>query len=359
MKLIVVAVMMLLMVCMAVSQAMNNRRQKAFLEEPMRIMPVILFSTVSVLLTDVLASGKSLSLYMTAVDMMPSVMAAWLVSSSFHECRWTRRILWVLSFFNVGLFIFHICRAVGFAEAFPDARAILLLSLAAAMIPAVSILVLIERIRDVKSLMRNGSVWAFICLAVDYVYLCFVVAGVAAVQVRCPVLGVMLLCGAVAAMGFRILTDSKFILWHEQERIIIESMKITSLPAASDVSRIDEVYKDLYDRVVAYFESEKPYLNSDLTINSIVKDLYSNKLYLSRTISQFTGRNFCQFVNYYRVRHAMESFRANPDFKVHELATMSGFNSIVSFNMAFRLFMGENPSEWCRKERAKLIKKPK
>jgi transcriptional regulator GlxA family with amidase domain len=41
------------------------------------------------------------------------------------------------------------------------------------------------------------------------------------------------------------------------------------------------------------------------------------------------------------------------DLKIAELANMSGFNSVVSYNMAFRLFMNENPSEWCRKERAK------
>jgi transcriptional regulator GlxA family with amidase domain len=51
----------------------------------------------------------------------------------------------------------------------------------------------------------------------------------------------------------------------------------------------------------------------------------------------------------------MQCFRENPDLKIYELATMSGFNSIVSYNMAFRLFMGENPSEWCRKEKTRKI----
>ena len=44
---------------------------------------------------------------------------------------------------------------------------------------------------------------------------------------------------------------------------------------------------------------------------------------------------------------------------VNELAEMSGFNSVVSYNMAFRLFMNENPSDWCRKERQKIRKKKK
>ena len=136
-------------------------------------------------------------------------------------------------------------------------------------------------------------------------------------------------------------------------------MKIGIVVPAGDSSHLEEVYKDLYDRIIDYFEREKPYLNGELTINEVVRELYSNKLYISRAISQFTGRNFCQFVNYYRVIHSIDCFRENPDLKVHELGSMSGFNTIVSYNMAFRLFMGENPSEWCRKEKSRLLKAKK
>ena len=136
-------------------------------------------------------------------------------------------------------------------------------------------------------------------------------------------------------------------------------MKLTKVETALDPSGIDDVYQDIYERVVTYFETEKPFLDSELTINDLVKVLYSNKLYISRAISQFTGRNFCQFVNYYRVTYSMEMFRDNLDLKIHDLATGSGFNSDVSYNMAFRLFMGETPGEWCRKERSRKLKTKK
>ena len=107
------------------------------------------------------------------------------------------------------------------------------------------------------------------------------------------------------------------------------------------------------------FENDRMYLNSELTINDVVKIVYTNKLYISRAISQFTGRNFCQFVNYYRVIHSIRLFRENPDLKVAELANQSGFNSSVTFAMAFRLYMSESPSDWCRKERYKIKAKKK
>ena len=103
----------------------------------------------------------------------------------------------------------------------------------------------------------------------------------------------------------------------------------------------------------------KPYLDGNLTINDVVKVVYSNKVYISKAICHYTGRNFRQFLNYYRVAYSMDLFRENPEFKVSELAEKSGFNTVVSYKMAFRLFMNETPSEWCRKERSKILKQKK
>ena len=136
-------------------------------------------------------------------------------------------------------------------------------------------------------------------------------------------------------------------------------MKISRTDAPKDSSKVNEIYRDIYSRLVNLFETEKVYLNSELTMNDVVKIIFTNKLYISRAISQFTGKNFCQFVNYYRVSHSIELFRDNPDLKVVELASQSGFNSTVSYSMAFRLYMSECPSDWCRKEKLKLSRRKK
>ena len=167
----------------------------------------------------------------------------------------------------------------------------------------------------------------------------------------------MLLVGLAGALVFRISYDSLFVVCRENERLIIESMKISTAESSAAANREKAVYKDLYDRLVAYFEAEKPFLRGDLTINDVVEKVFSNKLYISRSISHYTGRNFCQFVNYYRVMYSVDCFRQNTDLKVSELWSLCGFNSIVSYNMAFRLFMGENPSDWCRAEKIRLSRK--
>ena len=68
-------------------------------------------------------------------------------------------------------------------------------------------------------------------------------------------------------------------------------------------------------RVIDYFDTSRPYLNHELTINDIVNVLFTNKLYISKAISAYTGRNFCQFVNYYRVTYAVELFRKDTSCK--------------------------------------------
>ena len=79
--------------------------------------------------------------------------------------------------------------------------------------------------------------------------------------------------------------------------------------------------------------------------------LYTNKVYVSRAINDHTGKNFCQYVNYHRIMYSVSAFRENPHLRISELAEMSGFHTIVSYNMAFRLVMNDSPGEWCKKIR--------
>ena len=160
----------------------------------------------------------------------------------------------------------------------------------------------------------------------------------------------------LAALCLRTALDSEFVIRQKREMMIVESMKVSQMEFSATSSKLDEIYKDIYERVVLHFEMEKPFLNGNLSINDVVRVVYSNKVYISKAICHYTGRNFCQFVNYYRVIYSMEIFRKQPGLKVAELAGLSGFNCTVSFTTAFRLFMNETPSEWCRKERTKLLK---
>lgn len=103
-----------------------------------------------------------------------------------------------------------------------------------------------------------------------------------------------------------------------------------------------------YQRAQEYMEKNRPFLRQTLTLEELARLLGTNKVYLSRTINVVSGRNYCQFVNYYRIQYAKDLMRKNSDSKMIEVALASGFNSVVTFNMAFKLNEDLTPSEWLR-----------
>lgn len=364
MKIAVITLLILLMVVVSLAQLVSNMKYREIQDVKGTVSPYVFMSAVLALVVD-LAVCPSCGPCMTACLMM-SLTGMFLLTSSLWETDKMRRWGFVAVAGNVLLVLWQAASAAGVLRPMPDS---VMMAVTGGMLIChdwLFVAGLVSRVRSVKTVMKTGTVWANVGLGTDALYLLactgivsvyFCISAIAGTSVGVhAALTSLLLGGEMVAYGYRILTDSLFVLWRKQEQRIVESLKVTSVESASDMSRIDEVYKDIYERVVAYFEREKPFLDSDLTINDLVKVLYSNKLYISRAISQFTGRNFCQFVNYYRIKYSTECFKANHDLKIHEMSSMSGFNSIVSFNMAFRLYMGENPSDWCRKEKGRYVK---
>lgn len=114
--------------------------------------------------------------------------------------------------------------------------------------------------------------------------------------------------------------------------------------------------KELFDRIVFYFEKEQPYLDPELTIYTVAEAMLSNKIYVSRAIKTFGNSNFPQFVNNYRIRFALEKFKNDTSLRVCELAFRSGFNSPASFTIAFKVNMNMTPGEWCRMYKINSVK---
>lgn len=110
----------------------------------------------------------------------------------------------------------------------------------------------------------------------------------------------------------------------------------------------DDSALPLKDRLINYFESEKPYLSKDISMQEVAMRLFTNKSYLSKTINMEMNKNFRELVNYFRVKEAMRIFSASPDMSMNELRDRSGFNNNASFTSAFKLNTGCTPGEWCR-----------
>ena len=125
-------------------------------------------------------------------------------------------------------------------------------------------------------------------------------------------------------------------------------------PDQFSVAALDQY---LYDRCCKYMMERRPFLVDNYSLQDLANALFTNRAYLSKTINKFSGRNFCSYVNYYRIMYAVELFRANMSLKVTDMAELSGFHSITSFYHSFRSVMGEPPSHWCSRVRRSVRKK--
>ena len=115
----------------------------------------------------------------------------------------------------------------------------------------------------------------------------------------------------------------------------------------------------LYDRCCRYMADRKPFLVESFSLGDLASVLFTNKVYLSKTINYYSGKNFRSYINYYRVMYAMELFRKNKALTVTELGSLAGFHSGTTFNQAFKAVMQESPSTWCARLRKKNREYPK
>ena len=102
---------------------------------------------------------------------------------------------------------------------------------------------------------------------------------------------------------------------------------------------------------VAVMQTEKPYLNSKLTIHELAKLVGTNSKYLSSILNSEFKMNFVSFVNKYRIEDSKNLLisEENKNLTIEAIAEMAGFNSKSAFNNAFKILTKETPSSFRKK----------
>jgi tetratricopeptide (TPR) repeat protein len=111
---------------------------------------------------------------------------------------------------------------------------------------------------------------------------------------------------------------------------------------------------DLFDKLVMYYEKEKPFLNAKLKMKYVAKLLNVPRKVLTTTIKANGYIGFANFNNKFRVEEVKNCFE-DPNYsslKMEAIALQSGFGSRQSFYTAFEEFTGVNPGFY----RAEILK---
>jgi len=94
--------------------------------------------------------------------------------------------------------------------------------------------------------------------------------------------------------------------------------------------------------------TEKLYLNSQLTLTDLARELGVNSAVLSHAINSGFEKNFNDFINEYRISEVKDKLRDGgaEDSTLLAVAFDCGFNSKATFNRAFKKFTSVSPKEF-------------
>ncbi|MFH1196788.1 MAG: helix-turn-helix domain-containing protein [bacterium] len=104
----------------------------------------------------------------------------------------------------------------------------------------------------------------------------------------------------------------------------------------------------LKKRLNEYMSEEKPYIDSELTINELSEKLNTTIHKLSQVLNESFNQNFYDFVNSYRVEEIKKKLNDpnSENYKILSLAYESGFNSKTTFYTAFKKATGVTPLQY-------------
>lgn len=143
----------------------------------------------------------------------------------------------------------------------------------------------------------------------------------------------------------------KIVHRYKEGEKVLESKNVTEDKNETSADSKQEL-AGLNDKLLAYIEREKPYLNSELSLPGLASALDISRNQLSTVINQVHNKNFYEFINGYRleeVKNLMDD-PANSHLKFISLAYDAGFNSKATFNRIFKQMTGLTPSQYISRE---------
>ncbi len=106
--------------------------------------------------------------------------------------------------------------------------------------------------------------------------------------------------------------------------------------------------KKIHQKIKALLEDNQLYLDNDISLTSLAKQVTVTPRELSQVINENEQKNFSEFINHYRIKKA-KSLLIDPDYSNEKIATIAydcGFGNVTSFNLAFKAETEITPSQY-------------
>lgn len=115
-----------------------------------------------------------------------------------------------------------------------------------------------------------------------------------------------------------------------------------------NINLTEEEFSFYKNKIIKIMKMNKPYLDSDFTLNVLSKKISLPSNLTSYIINKGFDTNFSDFANFYRIDDAKAKLVSSAYFhiKISEVAYECGFNTLSSFNTAFKKNVGTTPSQF-------------
>lgn len=126
---------------------------------------------------------------------------------------------------------------------------------------------------------------------------------------------------------------------------------VTQPEQAKTIVIPDRTEEEILEKLLK-FEKSELFLDPQIRLATIAKELDTNTRYLSSIINASKARSFNAYINSLRIQYIVGKLTSEPryrTYKISYLAEAGGFTSQSSFNTAFKEFTGLTPSAYIKK----------
>ena len=185
--------------------------------------------------------------------------------------------------------------------------------------------------------------WLSHLLQLQLVLLLVNIIGVSFYAAGYPVAGYW----AEVALFLALLFLVNFIIFNALQRpelfagVNEDEIELTATPITMPQDEASEILQ----QTDAFMLASKPYLNPDLTLKSLGRQMQTTPRLISQAINVAADQNFSEYINRYRITRAQSLLREPESRSLSVLDVMleAGFNTKSNFNRSFKAVTGMTP----------------
>ena len=144
-------------------------------------------------------------------------------------------------------------------------------------------------------------------------------------------------------LGFAVLGSREYHLRMIHLKVLYDQLHVTG-PKAEQGRRkvVTDTTEEKLKNIIAFINDN---YRSDISREGLASAVGMNPNYFSSQFKEYTGRKINDYINELRIQEAMEKLK-DKNIKIIDVALTTGFDSLSTFNRAFKNCTGKTPSEF-------------